>query len=54
MKKDESIIELEDSETEEEDDQPGLRRSTRQSNKPKYLEDYVLLAEEEREKLLLS
>ncbi|KAG7582944.1 Zinc finger CCHC-type superfamily [Arabidopsis suecica] len=33
---------------------PPLRRTERQINKPKYLEDYVLLAEEEGEILLLS
>ncbi|KAG7594051.1 Integrase catalytic core [Arabidopsis thaliana x Arabidopsis arenosa] len=32
---------------------PILRRTERQINKPKYLEDYVLLAEEEGETLLL-
>ncbi|KAG7583121.1 GAG-pre-integrase domain [Arabidopsis suecica] len=32
---------------------PVLRRSGRQTTKPKYLEDYVLLAEEEGESLLL-
>ncbi|KAG7598736.1 Integrase catalytic core [Arabidopsis suecica] len=32
---------------------PVLRRTERQINKPKYLEDYVLLAEEEGETLLL-
>ena len=33
--------------------QPDLRRSTRQSFKRKYLDDHVLLAEEEGERLLL-
>ena len=33
---------------------PMLRRSERQSSKPKYLDDYVLIAEYEGEKLLLS
>ncbi|KAG7547963.1 Zinc finger CCHC-type [Arabidopsis suecica] len=32
---------------------PALRRSQRQVNKPKYLQDYVLLAEEEGEILLM-
>lgn len=32
----------------------ALRRSTRQVSRPKYLEDYVLLAEEEGEMLLLT
>ena len=30
-----------------------MRRSERQSNKPKFLDDYILLAIEEGEKLLL-
>lgn len=33
---------------------PNLRRSERQSIKPKYLEDYILLAKEEGELLLLD
>lgn len=34
--------------------QPELRRSERVTTKPKYLNDYVLLAEEEGERLLMS
>ena len=35
------------------DDQPYVRRSTRETKKPAYLDDYILLAEEEGERLLL-
>lgn len=38
----------------EEEEGPILRRSTRQSTTPKYLDDYVLFAEEEGEYLLMS
>ena len=37
----------------EEDHQPQPRRSTRTSNKPSYLDDYILIAEVESEKLLM-
>ena len=47
-------FEHDDPETEEEEEtHPVLRRSERQSNKPNYLDDYILLAIEEGEKLLL-
>ena len=55
----ESIIPTSEIEEEEDDDadtdQPQVqpRRSTRVSNKPLYLEDYVLLADEECERLLM-
>ena len=55
-------IETEESDTTDEDeeemtqdgDPPGLRRSERQRLRPKYLEDYVLVAEYEGDKLLLT
>ena len=55
---DESILEvdkeLEDQvEDEEDNSQPRPRRSTRTSNQPSYLNDYVLLAEVESERLLM-
>ena len=37
----------------EEDHQPQPRRSTRTSNKPSYLDDYILISEVESEKLLM-
>ena len=45
----------EEGEEEEEETEPILRRSHRQANPPKYLEDYVLMAEagEEGEYLLM-
>lgn len=36
----------------DQEEQPQLRRSTRTSNKPSYLEDYVLMVEAECERLL--
>lgn len=45
---------MEEIESQEEEAQPILRRPERQSNKPKNLEDYVLIAIEEGERLLLS
>lgn len=37
----------------EEQGQPGLRKSQRVITRPKYLNNYVLLAEEEGERLLM-
>ena len=42
-----------DDEGEEDETEVIIRRSTRQTSKPKYLDDYVLLAEEEGEYLLM-
>lgn len=43
----------EDEIDDEEEDQTELRRSTRESKKPSYLDDYILLAEIECERLLM-
>lgn len=51
QEEDEPII---DQEPESKDETTELRRSERQSIKPRYLEDYVMVAEEEGEILLLS
>lgn len=48
-----SVIDLEEEDEGEEEEQVTLRRSQRESVKPKYLEDYVLLAEEEGDYLLM-
>lgn len=42
-----------ESEVESEEDQPQLRRSQRETSKPKYLDDYVLFMEEAGEILLM-
>ena len=51
------ITEEQDNEVHEDssevDEEPVLRRSTRESKKPAYLDDYVLLADDEAERLLL-
>lgn len=48
----EDQVEIEDDD--EESAETGLRRSQRETRKPSYLDDYVLLAEVEGERLLLS
>ena len=47
---------IDDDEEDEEDDEaePQLRRSNRVSTKPSYLDDYILLAEIECERLLIT
>lgn len=45
--------EVNEEESDEESDIVVLRRSETQTSKPKYLDDYVLIAEEEGEMLLL-
>ena len=51
------ITEEQDNEVHEDssevDEEPVLRRSTRESKKPAYLDDYVLLADDKAERLLL-
>ena len=49
----ESIKDIPESVNEEEQEDRGLRRSERQTSRPKYLEDYVMVAEEEGEMILL-
>ena len=51
---DEQEAESEDDETEDQEEQMQLRRSQRQTSKPRYLDDYVLFAEEAGELLLMS
>ena len=47
------LVKLEEEESEDDGEDRVLRRSERQTSRPKYLDDYVLLAEEEGEMLLL-
>ena len=48
----EDEVDDEDDNGDDEEEQPQLRRSSRTSNKPAYLEDYALMAEAECERLL--
>lgn len=55
VESDETVIENEEEGDEEEDNeaQPQLRRSQRTTSRPSYLDDYVILVEEESERLLM-
>ena len=49
---DEDEVDDEDDNGDDEGEQPQLRRSSRTSNRPAYLEDYILMVEAECERLL--
>lgn len=49
----EEVVEIHDDDDEEAPVIIALRRSTRESKKPSYLEDYILLAELDSEELLM-
>lgn len=50
---DEARADISDEENDDGDVQPQLRRSTRETSQPAYLDDYILLAEAECEQLLM-